>query len=81
MDIYVKKIGEWPGYYRTYYKNVMNNNIYAKIEFRNMTDWYTCDRNGGEPNTPIREDINMIVIDDLRKSNVEDYKEIFGKQI
>lgn len=51
----LKKIGEETGFDRIYYKDVDTKRIYCTVE----GELNTCDRNYGEPDTPIRKDITV----------------------
>ena len=59
MKIRVKKIGELPGFCREYYQNIENKRIYA---LQLPSDWFSCDRNGGEPECPLRKDLEIEII-------------------
>lgn len=64
MKIKVKKIGENSGFYREYYQNVENKRIYARTLATSKfpEEWHSCDRNGGEPECPLRKDIEIEIL-------------------
>ncbi len=68
MKIKVKKIGELPGFCREYYQNVENKRIYAlqlpydSFGVSHPAEWFSCNRNGGEPECPLRKDLEIEII-------------------
>lgn len=60
--IKVKKVGEMPEYYRTYYKGVDTGRYYCKTEFRGEITWDSTSGNYGEPDCPIRKDIKFVEV-------------------
>jgi len=64
--IEVKKVGKEPSFYREYYKGIDNGRFYTKEDFRGVTTWCSTDRNYGEPDCPIKKDIEFVIIDKLK---------------
>lgn len=65
MKLKVKKIGENPGFCREYWQNIENKNIYARTLAvgKFPEEWHSTDCNGGEPECPLRKDLQFEFID------------------
>jgi hypothetical protein len=60
--IELKKIGTYEDYYRTYYKAIDTGLCYCKVDFRGYVNWYTTSCNGGEPDIPVGNFVEMMEV-------------------
>jgi hypothetical protein len=57
--IQVEQIGEYSDYFRTYYKQIDKDFYFCKVDFKNNVEWFTCYRNGGEPQYKLGNDVEF----------------------
>ena len=57
-------VGEIPDYYRSYYKDEETGEFYALVNFRSIRTWHTTDRNGGEPDMPLKDGLLIEIVAD-----------------
>ena len=60
--IRVRLVGEIPDYYRSYYQNEDTCEFYALVNFRSVRTWQTTDRNGGEPDMPLKDGLLIEIV-------------------
>jgi hypothetical protein len=65
--IRVRQVGEIKERYRRYYYSVAAEQFYAVTEdFRGTRSWRTTDRNGGEPDCPLKDGLVFEIVKDGR---------------
>ena len=65
MKIRDKKIGENQNFCREYWQNIDNQNIYIRTLAvgKFPEEWYSTDCNGGEPECPLKKDLQFEFVD------------------
>ena len=82
--IEVKKVGEDSGNCREYYQKLGERIVYAKVTHPNNKDdvvWYSTDKNGGEPECPIKQGISFKVVPSKKRPNLQKIIDSLEKQI
>jgi len=55
--------GENEGYYRTYYRDEANGDLYALTDFRGVRTWNTA-TDAGEPDMPLKDGLRIEIVED-----------------